>query len=170
MNSLYMYILSGMSFAGKSVLAREISNVKHVEIVDPDEVAHEKGLGLHGEFLSDAVWRDIHHEAESRAKRLLGAGKSLVYDTTAFNKEQRDHLGKIARACGAMPVVIIVSITREEAFKRWQENNISKQRTPVHIEDFQMCADAFTFPDEDEEYFVYHAEEDMSAWIENNLP
>jgi hypothetical protein len=154
MNHLSMYILSGMSFAGKSVLAREISRAKHVEIIDPDEVAHERRLGLHGEFLSDAVWCDILKQ---------------LYDTTAFNKEQRDHLREIARACGATPIVIIVSIEREEAFKRWQENTLSRQRALVHIEDFQMCADAFTFPGEDEEYLVYHADEESSLWIKNNL-
>jgi len=166
----YMYVLSGVSFAGKSVLARQISEAKHIEIIDPDDIAHEKGLGLHGEFLSDAVWHVIHHEAENRARSLLYAGKSIVYDTTAFNKEQRDHLRKIASASGATPIVIIVSIAREEAFKRWQENNISKQRSVVHIEDFQMCTDAFTFPGDDEKYLVYHAREDISSWIANNLP
>ena len=165
----YMYILSGMSFAGKSVLAHEISKAKYIEIIDPDDVAREKGLGLHGEFLSDAIWHSIHREAEDRAKILLYAGKSIVYDTTAFNKEQRDHLRKIANASGATPTVIIVSITREEAFKRWQENNVSKQRSLVHIEDFQMCADAFTFPDDDEKHLVYCAGEDVSSWIVNNL-
>ena len=75
-----------------------------MDIVDPDEVAHEKGLGLHGGFLSDAVWREIHKEAEGRAKRLLRSGKSLVYDTTALNKEQRDHLRELARVCGATPL------------------------------------------------------------------
>ena len=165
----YMYILSGMSFAGKSVLAHQISEAKHIEIIDPDDIAHEKGLGLHGEFLSDAVWQSIHHEAEDRARSLLYTGKGIVYDTTAFNKEQRDHLRKIANADGATPIVIIVSITREEAFKRWQENNISQHRSLVHIEDFQMCADAFTFPGDDEKYLVYHAGEDISSWIANNL-
>ena len=130
----------------------------------------EKGLGLHGELLSDAVWREIHEDAEDRAKRLLRSGKSLVYDTTAFNKEQRDHLRELARVCGATPIVIIVSISREEAFKRWQENNQTKQRALVHLDDFQMCADAFTFPQEDEEFLVYHAGEENSLWVEKNLP
>lgn len=170
MKRLSLYILSGMSFAGKSVLARQISTVKHVDIIDPDEVAHEKGLGLQGEFLSDAVWREIHQEAEDRAKRLLCSGKSLVYDTTAFNREQRDHLRAIAHACGATPVVIIVSISREDAFKRWQENNRTKQRALVHLDDFQMCADAFTFPQEDEDFLVYRAGEESASWIEKNLP
>lgn len=169
MSYLRMYILSGMSFAGKSVLAREISRAKDVEIVDPDEVAHEHGLGLHGEFLSDAAWRGLHAEAESRARCLLRLGKSVIYDTTAFNREQRDHLREIASTCGAIPIVIIVSIERAEAFRRWRENTISKQRAQVHLDDFQMCADAFIFPREDEEYLVYHAGEEISLWIENNL-
>lgn len=44
MYNLYMYILSGMSFAGKSVLARGISEAKQIEIVDPDAIAHARGL------------------------------------------------------------------------------------------------------------------------------
>ena len=83
-----MYILSGMSFAGKSVLAREIGKQKGIPVVDPDEVSHEMGLGLHGEFIPEKQWRLIHTEAEERARKLLQTGNSIVYDTTALTKKQ----------------------------------------------------------------------------------
>ena len=47
-------ILTGISFAGKSVLDRELASFLSLHRVDPDEVSHEFGWGLAGEFLTDA--------------------------------------------------------------------------------------------------------------------
>lgn len=164
-----LYILSGMSFAGKSVLAQAISKAKGIPVIDPDKVAHEMGLGLAGEFLSAEQWRQIHSKVEQRAKDLLSSGSSLVYDTTALNQEQRDHLKNLAEQSHVTPVVIAIRIPREEAYRRWEENNRTKERFLVHIDDFNMCADAFEFPDEDEPHLTYEAGQDINQWVVSHL-
>ena len=55
-----LYLFTGVSFAGKSVLARALAAHVGVPRVDPDEVSHRLGLGLGGEFLDDAQWAQIH--------------------------------------------------------------------------------------------------------------
>lgn len=91
-----LYILTGMSFAGKSVLAKAISERKGIAVIDPDTVRIEMGIGLGGEFLPAEQWATIHAEAEDRARSILKEGRSLIYDTTAFNKNQRDRLRDLA--------------------------------------------------------------------------
>ena len=133
----YMLILTGISFAGKSLLAREISQARGWKIIDPDAVAHERGLGLQGEFLSDAQWASVHQEAEQRARNLLRAGESVIYDTTSFVKAERDALRQLALDCGAQPILIYVQISRAEAFRRWETNNQTRERFLVHSDDFK---------------------------------
>lgn len=164
-----MYILSGMSFAGKSTLAQKIAEAKSIPVIDPDEASRERGLGLHGEFIPEEIWQQIHAEAKSRAREILRSGKSLVYDTTALVKKERDDLRNLAIENGAIPIIIVVNITKEEAYKRWKENSVTKQKYAVHIDDFNMCADGFQFPDKNETYLVYQAGEDIENWIKLNL-
>lgn len=164
-----MYILTGMSFAGKSVLAKAVSEREGIVIIDPDVVRTEMGLGLDGELLSAEQWATIHTEAEARARSILMEGQSLVYDTTAFNKDQRNALRDLAFQCGALPVVIAVKIDREEAYSRWERNNKTlEQRFTVHIDDFNMCAEAFEYPHE-EPHLTYEAGEDLNSWLANNV-
>ena len=59
-----LYLFTGISFAGKSVLARQVAARLGMPRVDPDEVSHRLGLGLAGEFLSDVQWGQIHTKAE----------------------------------------------------------------------------------------------------------
>jgi predicted kinase len=168
MSQNLLYILTGMSFAGKSVLAKAIAERKGIDVIDPDMVRVEIGLGLGGEFLSAEVWGTIHAEAEARARAILKAGHGLVYDTTAFDKGQRDELRDLARQSGAEPVVIAVKIDRDEACRRWKRNNETLERFTVHIDDFNMCAEAFKYP-HGEPHLVYEAGQDLKKWITDNI-
>ena len=160
-----MFILTGISFSGKSSLARAVSKALDVPVIDPDGIAHESGLGLNGEFLSDAQWAVFHGEAEARAARLLEAGNSLVYDTTAFNRRQRQGLRDLAGRHNAEAVLIWASTSREEARRRWARNNETRERFIVHAEDFDMVADHFEPPGDDEPHMTYDGTQDPAHWF-----
>lgn len=166
---LYLCILTGISFAGKSVPAQAISRERGWPIVDPDAAADEMGLWLHGEFLPDAQSGIIYAEAEQHACRLLCANKSVIFDTTAFTREQREELRRLAEECRAEALVVYVWITREEALCRWETNNQTHERFPVLIDDFTMVADEFRPPMEEEPHQVYHADEDIVSWIREDI-
>ena len=170
MNHVSMYLLTGISFAGKSVLAQAISQARGWKIIDPDAVAHEYGMGLQGEFLADEQWAAIHQEAEQRARALLCAGESIIYDTTAFTRAERDALRQLAWDCGAHLVLIYVKIGRAEALRRWEANNQTRERFRVHLDDFNMVADHFQQPAPDEAPLIYMSGDDISAWIQANIP
>ncbi|MEZ4563744.1 MAG: ATP-binding protein [Thermomicrobiales bacterium] len=160
-----LYLFTGISFAGKSVLACQLVEHLGVPRVDPDEVSHRLGLGLAGEFLSDAQWARIHTMAEEAACAHLRAGVSVVYDTTAFTRRQRDALRDLAQSCGATTQLIFVDTPRELAYQRWLANERTRERPRVHPDDFTMVADRFEPPGRDEYALRFTPEDDVNAWI-----
>ena len=164
-----LYLFTGISFAGKSVLARRLAALLGVPRVDPDEVSHRLGLGLAGEFLSDAQWANIHPMAEEEACTHLRAGTSVVYDTTAFTRRERDHLRAMAARCGAASRLIFVDTPRDFAFQRWLANERTQERARVHPDDFAMVADLFEPPDSDEDDLRFTPEDDAANWIRQNV-
>jgi predicted kinase len=165
-----MYLLTRLSFAGKSVLAREIARAKDAAVVDPDEVARERGLGLRGEFVTDEPWAVVHVEAERRARALLREGRRVVYDTTGFNKAQRDQLRALATESGAQAITIYVRIAKELALQRWERNNETRERFLAHADDFMMVLNAYQPPGGDEVFLTYEAGEPIGEWIARMLP
>ncbi|MGH2551563.1 MAG: AAA family ATPase [Thermomicrobiales bacterium] len=164
-----MILLTGISFAGKSVLARALSQLLEMPIVDPDRVGHEMELGLNGEFLSDRQWRIIHAEAERRASESLRAGRSIVYDTTSFTAGQRAELVEVAESSGADALIVFVDTPREIAHARWMENNRSKTRFVVHEDDFNAVADAFERPTDRENHIAYAYDQDPTEWVRTHF-
>ncbi len=165
-----LYLFTGISFAGKSVLARRLAQHLGVPRVDPDEVSHRLGLGLAGEFLSDAQWAQIHALAEDEACAHLRAGGSVVYDTTAFIRRERDHLRAVAARCGATSRVIFVDTPRDLAYQRWLANEQTRERPRVHPDDFAMVADLFEPPGSDEGVLRFTPEDEAAEWCAAHLP
>jgi len=160
-----LYLFTGISFAGKSVLARALAAHLGIPRIDPDAVSHRLGLGLSGEFLSDAQWARIHAMAEEEACACLRSGTSVVYDTTAFTRQQRDALRDMAAACGATSCVIFLDTPRELAYQRWLANEQTQERPRVHPDDFAMVAGLFEPPGSDEAALRFAPEDDVDAWI-----
>lgn len=164
-----LYLFTGISFSGKSVLARVLAAQLGMPRVDPDEVSHRSGLGLAGEFLSDAQWAEIHALAEAEAGAHLRAGRDVVYDTTAFTREQRDALRDLATNCGAATQVIVVDTPRDIAFQRWLANEETQERPRVHPDDFAMVADLFEPPQPEERAWRFTPADDPAAWMAAHL-
>lgn len=163
-----MIFLTGISFAGKSVLARALSETLGFAIVDPDQIGHDMGLGMNGEFLDDTQWETIHRVAERTAVGLLRSGQSIIYDTTAFTRDQRDRLRGLATSTSATPILVLVDTSRSEACNRWKRNNRLRERFVVHEDDFNMVADQFEPPSGDEQYLRIDPEDDIATWINDN--
>jgi predicted kinase len=160
-----LYLFTGISFAGKSVLARALAARLGAPRVDPDEVSHRFGLGLSGEFLSDVQWTQIHQLAEEEACVHLRTGTSVVYDSTAFTRVQRDALRDLATCCGATTRLIFVDTPLNLARQHWHANEQSPRRARVHADDFAMVADRFEPRGPDEGALGFTQEDDVDAWI-----
>lgn len=160
-----LYLLTGISFAGKSVLARRLADHFSALRVDPDDISHRLGLGLAGEFLSDAQWAQIHALAEQEACRCLRVGVSVVNDTTAFTRQQRDAVRALAARCGATAPVVFVDTPREVAHQRWRANELAPHRARVHPDDFAMVAEQFEPPDSPEGTLHFAPDVEVGNWI-----
>jgi len=165
-----LYLFTGISFAGKSVLARTLAVRLGALRIDPDEVSHRIGLGLAGEFLSDAQWAQIHAMAEEEACAHLQAGSSVVYDTTAFTRRERDHLRAMAARYGATSRVIFVDTPRDLAYQRWLANEQTQERPRVHPDDFAMVADLFEPPGSDEGVLRFTPADKAADWVAAHFP
>lgn len=165
-----LYLFTGISFAGKSVLARTLAAHLGAMRVDPDEVSHRLGLGLAGEFLSDAQWTQIHAMSEAEARGHIRAGRSVVYDTTAFTRRERDHLRAAAERCGATSRLIFVDTPRDLACQRWQANEQTRERPRVHPDDFAMVADLFEPPGSDEGALHFTPADEAADWVASHFP
>ena len=164
-----LYIMCGLSFSGKTVLSKAISEDTGIVRIGEDDISHERGLGLSGVMLSDETWVEIHAEAERRIKRLLEQGRGVVYDTTAFTKEQRDHLRELASHAGAESRVVYMDVGKVEARRRFLENRGSKERFDVHEEDFNMVVEHFEPPLKEKDVLIYKPGDDPNEWAKRNL-
>ena len=151
-------------------MARQMAEHLGVARVDPDEVSRRFGLGLAGEFLSDAQWAEIHAVAGQEACSHLRAGRSVVYDTTAFTRQQRDALRELARGCGATTRLIFIDTPRDLAYQRWLANEQTRARPRVHADDFAMVADLFEPPSSDEDTLRFTPLDDAAEWIATQFP
>ena len=165
-----LYLFTGISFSGKSAMARQMAEHLGVARVDPDEVSRRFGLGLAGEFLSDAQWAELHPVAGQEACSHLRAGRSVVYDTTAFTRQQRDALRELARGCGATTRLIFIDTPRDLAYQRWLANEQTRARPRVHADDFAMVADLFESPGSDEDALRCTPQDEAANGIADHFP
>ena len=164
-----MFILTGISFAGKSTLGREIAKDAELEMIDLNAVTKEIDLAEQASYISPKQFAIAHQEAEKKAKEILQKGKSIVYDATPFTKEKRDQLRQLAASCDAETLLIYVQASITLAFKRWQESKSDPGRHIVtHIDNFMWIVDHFE-PPENEEHIIFNAGEDIGKWIKTNI-
>lgn len=161
--------MTGMSFAGKTTLARAIHTATGIPLIEPDAIAAEKGWDIANGDLAPEQWQAMMEEAMARTETLLRAGQNVLFDTTATSRAKRDIFRQLATRCGATLCPIAVSISRDEAFQRWQRNNITHERFTVSPEDFDFCAREWSPPTEDENPLYYQAGEATAPWIAHHF-
>jgi len=162
----YLYILCGLSFAGKTTLAKGLERRLGFARVDMDVINDAKGVGLHGEPISAEEWERTYAESYRQLDDLLKAGQSVLFDAVNFTKAQRDSLRSIATKRGAVSRVIYLDISESEARKRWQDNRITHQRYDVRDEDFAHVVMNFEPPTQDEQVIRYHPSQTLDEWIQ----
>ncbi|MFL5704416.1 MAG: AAA family ATPase [Ktedonobacteraceae bacterium] len=161
-----LYIMCGLSYAGKSTLSKALVDRFGFSLVGLDEINTERGIGLQGEPISWQEWGRTYIEAYKRIGHLLSQGKSVIYDAANFTREQRDKPKEIAQKHRALTKVIYVNVPKDEAIRRWQQNKHINTRFDVREEDFAHIADNFQAPTEDEDVIVYDNSLPLNKWIE----
>lgn len=163
--STKLYILCGLPFSGKSILARELAKTHDLACVAMDAINTERGLGLHGNAISEEDWDITYQEAYRRIDRFLTQGKSVIYDAPSFTKEQRDQLRAIAYSHGMPAKVIFVDVPESVARERWLKNRRTGNRFDVRDDDFAQVVDNFQSPTDEEDVIRYDQTLPLSEWV-----
>ncbi len=151
-----MLIVSGLPFAGKTAMSRELAesldNAAHIEI---DQINTERGLGIDAAPISPTEWAETYRLAYQRADEALSTGQDVIFDATNYSRAQRDILRVNARRRGAESAVIFVDVSPEESRARWQANRESVDRYDVRDEDFERVVTRFDPPTPDERVILF---------------
>jgi predicted kinase len=164
-----LYILCGLPFAGKSTLARELTKAYDLACIAMDIINTERGLGLHGDAISEEDWDKTYQEAYRRIESFLAQGKSVIYDAPSFTKEQRNQLRAIAHRYGLPTKVIFVDVPEHVVRERWLQNRRTGNRFDVRDDDFAQVVNNFQPPTNEEDVISYDQTLPLNDWIHQDF-
>jgi predicted kinase len=165
----HLYILCGLPFAGKTTLAKTLTERFGFLRIDLDQLNNVFGVGLHGEPISLEKWDRTYAESYKQLGEALATGRSVVYDATNFTKDQRDHLRFIANTHHVLSQVIYIALSDSEARQRWLHNRITHERYDVRDEDFEKVVMRFEPPQHEEQVISYHPSQSLDEWIDQTF-
>jgi predicted kinase len=156
--------MCGLSFSGKTTLARRISEATGSAIVSYDELyAHaprdEAITGLE-------EWRLIVGLVHEQTRARLAAGESVVVDNLNEDVIDRDQLRAIADEQGATTIVVFVDTPLDEIDVRRRCNEASGERGYTSDEQFAFVLAKFEPPSSGERTIRYTGGEDIDIWLE----
>jgi predicted kinase len=164
-----LYILCGLPFAGKSILAIELEKRPGFVYIEIDQINTSFDIGLHGELISAKEWERTYTEAYKQLGDALDSGRSVIFEGASYTKELRDHLRAIADKRGVVSRIIYVDLTESEARQRLQYNRSKQQRYDVRDEDFELVARYFEPPSEEEQVIYFHQSMPIGEWIQRTF-
>jgi predicted kinase len=165
-----LYIMCGLPFAGKTVLAKELAKRLGFVGIDLDEVKFELfGEDIKDEQIDQPGWDKVYAEMYRKIEENLRAGKTAIHDTGNFTKHERELVRQIADRLGIETQVIFVDVPVAVARKRMTENRGSGKRFDVSDQDFENSVKELERPREDEQTMVFRQEDAIDNWIEGNF-
>lgn len=108
-----LFGMCGLSFSGKTTLARAVARPVGAEHISLDDINEERGL-RGGEGIPVEEWEKTSAIAIERAGALLAAGRDIVLDDTLCFRWLRDRYAAVAERHAAQFVLIYVSTPLSE--------------------------------------------------------
>lgn len=167
-----LVVICGISFAGKSTLARAITERLGFVEVDVDAVgARLYGLPANdgGAQLNGLDFDRIYDEADKEIERLLTSGVS-VDASRNFTRSERTRARELARRANARLVTVFVDTAESVARQRRVANKISGSRGDITDDQFDEILRVFEPPSEDERPLVFGIGDDIDSWAVTNAP
>jgi predicted kinase len=163
-----LFGMCGLSFSGKTTLARAIARIAHAEYVGLDDINEERGL-RGGEGVSAEEWEKTSLIAAQRTGTLLDAGCDVVLDDTLCYQWLRARYAALADRHRAKFVLIYVCTPLLEIRRAMLLNDADHQRSPIRAEVFAVHARSFECPTADEHPLVYDRIAPVDDWIGTHL-
>lgn len=150
-----LYILCGLPYAGKTYLSKEIFAKTSCVYVSIDQILQELGFDWNSNKLPDENgWEQVSNISYKKSQEALKGGLNVLYDSTNHTKISRDILRKIAKDVDASTKVIYIDTPIEIIWKRWEENNIKKDRFVIDKNLVDITIKSFEIPTEDENLII----------------
>lgn len=147
---MYVLLLCGLAFAGKSTLAALLAaELPDAVVVSLDDLNARRGMAG-GLGIPEQEWARTHSEALSLVERALAAGCSAIVDDTNCFRFLRDDYRAVGARHGAETVVVHVATSLDVALGRLRENAKTAKRAPVLEQVLRDLAHRFEPPGPDE--------------------
>jgi predicted kinase len=164
-----LILICGLSFAGKSTLARHIADRFGYPEVDVDETKVDLfGATVTDDALERADWERIYGDTDRRIADHLGAGQTVIDASRNFSRAERDTARAMCEAHGADLVTVFVDTPEHVARQRLLANRRSRCAGRVTDEDFADIIAAWEPPAADEHPIALRFGDDVSTWLERN--
>ncbi|MDO8570830.1 MAG: ATP-binding protein [Candidatus Daviesbacteria bacterium] len=164
------YVLCGLPFSGKTVLAKELEKRLGFARVSLDEIKFEHGLSeVSDDDVSAKEWDKIFDDLENKVIKYLKNGKSTLSETAWITKEWRERARKVADKEGFETKIIYVDTSPELVRKRFLENRKIKTRFDLPDNIFEEALRDFECPTSEENVINYHQPADLDIWIKENF-
>lgn len=148
MSDAALILMCGMSFSGKSTLAKSLAYRLNASIVSLDDINTVRGL-RGGQGMTGEQWADTHRIAQERVAQRLEARRVVIVDDTGSPRFIRDAWRELAERANAPKRIIWVDVSEGLQAERLAANRASRQRPDVLDE--VMAEHRQTFePPEDE--------------------
>lgn len=164
-----LYILCGLPFSGKTILAKKLAEKFGFEQVSIDEIRFAHGFPWEDSKITAKDWQKIFDESYQRTQEFLQNGKSVLYDSANQDRVSRDRLRKLAKEVGVAAKVIWLDIPLEIIKKRYKENTITQERFHLPEKFFNMAVNTYEVPKKDENVIRYTNAMDFNVWAEENF-
>lgn len=165
-----LYIMCGLPFSGKTILAKKLSLKKGFERVDLDEIKNEHGFERMGDDeVSVRDWEEIFTDFYLRIETFLKQGKEVIADVANLEKEDRDRLRTVADRVGCQTCVIFMDIPVWLAKRRWLENRKNLKRFDISEKIFKEAVVALEKPTDEEKVIAFDRFCNTDSWINENF-
>jgi predicted kinase len=166
--SAVLIVICGLSYAGKSTLARAITNRFGYEEIDVDDVgATIYGPNFQARPNEEPDFDRIYDEADRLIEARLRSGATVVDASRNFRRAERDHARKIAERSGARVVTIFVDTPEKIARARRLRNQSSPSRRDITDQQFDEIVQVMEPPAEEEMALVFHHGDDIDSWLQH---
>lgn len=125
-----LVLMCGLSFSGKSTLAKELESELNGTIISLDAINAERGL-YGGQGISIDEWEKTHRVAGERVTSLLQSPCDAIVDDTGTPRFIRDRWRQLAEQEHAAFRIVWVTIDEELQRSRLVANRDSKDRHDV---------------------------------------
>jgi predicted kinase len=143
-----LYLMVGYPGAGKTTVSKIIAELSGAEHLWADKERRQMFGTVYRRDQSAELYKNLNN----RAKSLLSAGKSVVFDANFNYLADREHLRQIAKNVGADTKLLWITTPEDIAHKRaCDDPNGNRLYVQMTNKDFERVASSLEEPSQDEQ-------------------